>query len=299
MSNIEEFFTVKVITKFSNAEALEEELFALGALSTQVINTPSKFSIEAEDEVEILAFFPPDENLQEKISNHLLNIFDDIKIFFEFIANENWQQRFVTSCKTFKIEPCIYIVPSFEIDDFKKNHQEELFIEMDPQNAFGTGRHETTKLCLAAIYEYLHQKPKEFFVDAKGLDVGCGSGILAILMGKMGIKNILATDIDEFALKTAEENFTKNNIAAFATLVDEEYTYKTDTFDLVVANILALPLKNMAENLCSCLKKNGHLILSGLLKEQAEEIKSIYIKNNLNFLKMHSDGDWICLEFAK
>jgi ribosomal protein L11 methyltransferase len=183
-------------------------------------------------------------------------------------------------------------VPSFEIDDFKKNNQDKLFIEMDPENAFGTGHHQTTKLCLTAIFNNY----KEHFA---ALDIGTGSGILAILLAKLGLKNILATDTDADALITAKNNALKNNTQINFLTIKENYIYKQNSFDLIIANILSGILIEMVDNITNACKKDGYIILSGILNDQAQSVIDAYITKNTCLIKKSSMDEWCLLIFRK
>jgi ribosomal protein L11 methyltransferase len=214
------------------------------------------------------------------------------KINFLVLDEEDWQGNFVRSCTTFVVEPEIYIVPSFEINKFDKN--KKLYIEMDPENAFGTGQHQTTKLCLKSIHEYF--STKKDLVTA--LDVGTGSGILAILIKKLGALTVLATEVDEDALITAQKNALKNQVLIETLAVKEDHKYESSKYDLIVANILAPVLILMAENLSKSLKPHGEIILSGILLEQALKVKTAYEQCGLKFKKeLHMD-DWCALIFS-
>lgn len=251
------------------------------------------------DQILIKAYFEPDDDLETTITDSLANFLTQCgfvvgEVRFAEFVEEDWQGNFVKSCTTFVVEPGIYIVPSFEIDTFLPQSKDKLYIEMDPENAFGTGQHQTTKLCLKSIHERMHIKPV-----SHGLDVGTGSGILAILMKKLGAKEVLATEVDEDALLTAQKNANKNGVVVTTLVVDEQHRYKSDTYDLVVANILAPVLIVMADNLAGCLKMGGHLILSGILREQASAVIEAYNNQNLMLINQNDMDDWCALVFSK
>lgn len=214
-------------------------------------------------------------------------------IDFADFVEDDWQGNFVKSCTTFKVEPDIYIVPSFEIEAFHAKPQGDLFIEMDPENAFGTGQHQTTKLCLTALRNLISDQ------SPTCLDVGTGSGILAILMKKLGAKAVLATETDGDALETAARNAKKNGVELEFLWVNETHNYDTASYDVVVANILAPVLIAMATNLVGCLKPAGHLLLSGILLAQAHGVIEAYEACGLKLLRQDKMDDWCALLFFR
>ena len=141
-------------------------------------------------------------------------------------------------------------------------------INLDPGLAFGTGTHTTTALCL----EWLDANPP---LDRRVVDYGCGSGILAIAAHRLGAASVQAVDIDPQALTAARENAVRNAIAdGFEVLLPQ--ALPVTQVDLVLANILANPLIELAGELSSRVCSGGEIVLTGLLEEQAEEVMRAY-----------------------
>ncbi len=232
----------------------------------------------ADDRIVLKAYFETSEAPAD-ITEKLERFFTECgsvapHIDFAQFEEEDWQGNFVKTCTTFKVEPDIYIVPSFEIEAFRKQPLGDLYIEMDPENAFGTGQHQTTKLCLTAIRRLMKQSGDE--KSHHCLDVGTGSGILAILLKKLGATSVLATEVDEDALITAGKNADKNGVVIDLLHVTEDHVYDANRYDVVVANILAPVLIAMAANLSASLLNDGEIILSGILAEQAHGVIDAY-----------------------
>jgi ribosomal protein L11 methyltransferase len=137
-------------------------------------------------------------------------------------------------------------------------------IRLDPGLAFGTGTHPTTRMCLRWIAHHPGA------VDV--LDYGCGSGILAIGAAKHGARKVIAVDIDEAAVQSTRENAMANNVELLTGLP----ALASGTFQVVLANILATPLKVLAPLLCSHVASGGTLVLAGILERQAEELVQAY-----------------------
>jgi ribosomal protein L11 methyltransferase len=282
-------------------EVAQSALLECGAIGIEIDDGlgPEGARKYADDQILIKAYFEPSDDIEKQVTEALARFFGECgfvvgPIQFARFDEEDWQGNFVKTCTTFVVKPDIYIVPSFEIDQFLPTSKGKLYIEMDPENAFGTGQHQTTKLCLTNIHELMAKTPV-----LNGLDVGTGSGILAILMKKLHAQVVKATEVDEDALITAEKNAVKNGVDIITLQVDEHHIYEQNTFDLVVANILAPVLIDMADNLCGCLKQGGYIILSGILAEQANAVINEFTNRNLKLIKHDLMDDWCALVFLK
>lgn len=250
----------------------------------------------------VTAYFDQRTGLMHELQVLLDHFFDECgfdapELSFRQVMEEDWQQNFVNSCSTFVVKPGITIVPSFEMEAFKKTDPKGLYIEMDPENAFGTGQHQSTKLCLKLIHEVLISHDPKRLKELKGLDVGSGSGILAILMKKMGAGEVWASDIDSRALLTAQKNFEKNQVEVTPLAVDPGHSYEREGFHLVAANILAPVLMDMANTLRCCLTRDGLLLLSGILLQQSQKVIDVFTLLGLTLLRQESMDDWQALLF--
>jgi len=162
-------------------------------------------------------------------------------------------------------------------------------IVLDPGMAFGTGQHATTRLCLSAIERLCGDSSVQSM-----LDMGCGSGLLAIAAAKLGVKEVLAIDNDSMAIAATQKNAWINHVNIRCMPANRP---PTGSFDLVVANILARPLADMAPTLAACTGK--YLILSGLLTAQAEAIAMSYTKAGLQLTHMETRDEWTLLEMRR
>lgn len=200
----------------------------------------------------------------------------------------NWKRYF----KSFTVGD-FFIKPTWEeTDDAHKNMQ---MIEIDPGTAFGTGKHDTTQLCINQLVNYV--KPGD-----KVLDLGCGSGILSIVAKKLGAGQIYMTDIDEAAMVASKENFEVNNIptddvemVCGNVLEDEamQQKFEEEQYDIVVANILADVIIPIAGIVDRFLKPGGTFISSGIIYMKEEAVKeAVNCNANLELTHIEKQGDW-------
>ena len=199
----------------------------------------------------------------------------------------NWKQFF----QSFYIDD-ILIKPTWE--PLKEEDKNKFLIEIDPGISFGTGKHETTQLCIRQIRKYLKE-------GGRVLDVGCGSGILSIAALKLGAGSVVGTDVDGDCITSTHENMTVNHLAEnsgefyVGNLIDDKaFQEKIGTgYDLVVANILADIIIPMAPALYQCAKEQGVLITSGIIDFKENEVKEALKQAGFEILEVNHQGEWV------
>ncbi len=184
----------------------------------------------------------------------------------------------------------IVVVPEWL--SYQKEENEEI-VSLDSSMAFGTGEHETTRMCVELLQEYV----KEGDVV---LDVGCGSGILGISAVKLGAKRCYLSDLDPIAVKSAKHNAFKSGVSE-KVIVSEANLLDGSDFkaDLIVANITAEVLALLAPSAKNALKEGGVLLLSGIIKERLEFVKQTYASLGFLLLEERRDGEWLALAYRK
>lgn len=200
----------------------------------------------------------------------------------------NWKKYF----KSFTVDN-FFIKPTWEALD--EEHRNMEMIEIDPGTAFGTGKHDTTQLCIKQLIKYVKHGDKV-------LDLGCGSGILSIVAKKLGAADVDMTDIDPAAIQAVGENFAVNKMSmddveviAGNVLEDKQLQTKFEQkqYDIVVANILAdviIPIAGMVDRF---LKQGGIFISSGIIYMKEDEVKDAVNNNeNLELKDIVNQGDW-------
>jgi ribosomal protein L11 methyltransferase len=165
-------------------------------------------------------------------------------------------------------------------------------VVLDPGMAFGTGTHATTSLCLAAIDDFLARRP-----GASVVDVGTGSGLLAIAASKLGAGRVAANDNDPVAVAVAAENAARNG--AHLELTGDSLEAIVGSFDLVVANILANVLVDLSPSLVARTAPGGELVLAGILVPQEEEVRLPFLARGLEQLPGERRGEWSLLRFRR
>ena len=212
------------------------------------------------------------------------------------VADQDWVRLTQSQFGPIHIAERLWIVPSWHRDNpdvpaFEPEaatQEGAIHIELDPGLAFGTGSHPTTHLCLAWL-------EAELPAGATLLDYGCGSGILAIAARKLGAGPTQAVDIDAQAVQSTVFNAEVNHVELQAMLPD---ALAEGTFEVVVANILSNPLKVLAPMLAGRVAAGGHLVLSGVLERQAEEVAAAYAPWIAMSVWRARDG-WVCLHGQK
>lgn len=194
----------------------------------------------------------------------------------------------------------ILIKPTWE--DVKPEDKDKFMIEIDPGISFGTGKHETTQLCIRQLIKYIKDG------HPKVLDVGCGSGILSIVALKLGASEVVGTDLDADCMISTHENMKVNHLDEklgtfyVGNLIDDVDLQKqvgTEEYDIVVANILADVIIAMAPVIPDRLKKGGYFITSGIIDFKEDEVRDAIEKTGLKVIEINHQGEWVNITAQK
>lgn len=209
--------------------------------------------------------------------------------------DEDWVNNWKKYFKPFRLDDHIIIKPTWEVlDDQKKD---DIVVEIDPGTAFGTGSHETTKLCIHQLKKYIKE-------DTTLLDLGCGSGILSIIGIKLGVAKAVGTDIDINAISATKENceingITKEQMITYQgnLLTDQEFCSMLGTgcYDIVVANILADVIIPLCEIVTPFLKEDGLFITSGIINTKEDDVVQAMKENHLEIIEINHMKDWVSI----
>jgi ribosomal protein L11 methyltransferase len=215
----------------------------------------------------------------------------------------NWKKYF----SSFTIED-ILIKPTWE--ELKEEDKDKFLIEIDPGISFGTGKHETTQLCIRQLIKYIRGS-KEYtpeVTNPKVLDVGCGSGILSIVALKLGAREVVGTDLDADCMTSTRDNMEVNHLDAslgtfyVGNLIDDEELQQKvgrESYEIVVANILADVIIPMAPVIPSLLKKGGYFITSGIIDFKEQEVASAIQAAGMEVVEINHQGEWVNITARK
>jgi ribosomal protein L11 methyltransferase len=213
------------------------------------------------------------------------------KIKTESLPEQDWGENWKRFFKPIQVTPRFVVKPPWARFRLKRR---QVSIDITPGMAFGTGTHATTILSIRALEESLKKR------GLSVLDVGTGSGILSIISAKLGAKEVCGIDIDGVAVENARENVEKNRVSAIVRIRKGSIGGLHKKFDVVVANIDLKSLRRMRKPLLSHLKKPGFLILSGVLEQEKERVRLLYLETGfLRWIKTTQKEEWVCLTFKK
>lgn len=221
------------------------------------------------------------------------NAFGRLEYEFRNVKEEDWANNWKQYFKPFNIGQKLLIKPSWE---YCENTENRKVLEIDPASSFGTGQHNTTRLCLELL-------EKNLKTDDRVLDLGCGSGILSIGAVLLGAKEAVAVDIEENAATTALENAHKNNISdkQYTTycgniIGDENLRNKIGNgYNVICANIVADVLIGMSSIFSQFLVSKGLLIMSGVIVERQNEVIDAAKKQGFELIETHEKDGWVAI----
>ena len=242
----------------------------------------------------VKAYFSADENLEKivEITKEKIQELQDMGIDIgkgivecEKIKEEDWANNWKKYYKPSNITDRIVVKPMWEEYEPKNS---ELVIELDPGMAFGTGTHETTRMCVKALEKYVEK-------DSTVFDVGCGSGILAIAAAKLGAKLALGVDLDPVAVESAKENVGLNDLDNIEILEGNLLDVIDGKADIVVANIIAEIICILTDDVSKALNKGGLFITSGIIHERVDMVTSKLDECGFEVMEVNKDGEWNCI----
>ena len=280
-------------------EMVSDALVALDALSVSVEDadalTPSEQALFGEpgmpapkagwNRSRVVALFQTEAEAREAAALLIVqDFFEGCEVLgVQAVVEQDWVRLTQSQFDPVEITPTFWIVPSWH----EPPAEAQQVIRLDPGLAFGTGTHPTTRMCL-------RWTARQGAQGQRVLDYGCGSGILAIGAAKHGAREIDAVDIDPAAVEATRLNAAANHAQLNAGLPDRAL----GEYDLVLANILATPLKVLAPLLCSLVRAGGHLVLAGILARQADELREAYAPWVTLSVSDEEDG-WILMTAVK
>ena len=299
---------ITISTNTMGADIVSEALLRQGAVGTQIIDRadvpdPAKpngywelidpqMIEDMPEDVQVKAWFENVEALRglENILKALPGMagFDlgTLAVSRQGVQEQDWSECWKQYYKPFRAGKRLVIKPSWEGWNAQPG---DLIIELDPGMAFGTGTHETTAMCVEMIEKH--------YRGGSVLDVGTGSGILAIAAARLGAKDVLGVDIDPMAVRVARENVEKNGLSGVIDIREGDLVAGLDdvTCDFAVANILADVIALLAAPLRRRLKPGAIFVCSGILKEREDDVRRVLADNGYALFDRLQKGDWVAL----
>ena len=297
---------------FDGIEMIDNQQLSDADVAKMFIDIPPELD-ESDTRAVVNCYIEMDEDIDEKLALvkeglEELSLFmdiSDVKVSVSETEDKDWMNNWKEFFKPFRIDDTIVIKPTWEeLTDSKPG---DMVIQIDPGTAFGTGAHETTKLCILAIKKYLK-------AGDVVLDVGSGSGILSIASKMLGATMCIGTDIDENAVNVSFENAEVNNIeivddGGYDTVAgkvnfvhgnvisDDDFRTKVgkNKFDIVVANILADIIMPLSDVVREHMKPDALFISSGILATREDEVKERLLSNGFEIYDTIHMGDWVSI----
>lgn len=284
---------INTIVKEPQAEPLSDALMEVGASSVTFADAKDQPIFEPElgttpiwQHTKVIGLFDAEEDtlaILQQLQHLMPDVASDSYVI-EQLEDKDWVRAWMDQFEPMQFGERLWIVPSWS----EPPQPEAVNLMLDPGMAFGTGTHPTTSLCLTWLDQHAP-------ADLAVIDYGCGSGILALAAEKLGAASVVGTDIDPQAITASQQNAERNEASIPFHLVKD---FDSEPVDLLLANILAGPLKELAPEFKRLLKPNGQLILSGLLAVQANELITFYQNLGFELQAQNTLDEWGQLTFT-
>ena len=242
----------------------------------------------------VKAYFAEEDNIEEilgYVNEKLVELKEmgidlgEAKVEHEKMYEEDWANTWKQYYKPSKVGEKIVVKPIWEEYEQKEG---ELVVNLDPGMAFGTGTHETTRMCIQALEKYVKEESTVF-------DVGCGSGILAIAAAKLGAKLAVGVDLDQVAVESSIENVGYNNLNNIEILHGNLVEVIDGKSDIVVANILAEIICILTDDVKRVMKDGGVFITSGIIHDRVDMVCEKLEATGFEVIEKNRDGEWNCI----
>ena len=267
------------IEDYSNLEADAERIAHVDLIDEELVN-------KDRDTALIHVYISSDDNAAEAVS-YLKERLTAEKIPFEVLKttvdDQNWNENWKKYFKAFDVGNKLAVCPSWETYENTENRK---VIALDPGAAFGTGAHATTYLCLSMLEDTVTE-------ETELLDIGTGSGILAVAACLLGAKSAVGVDIDELAVDTAKQNARRNGVEAKTVFFAGDLAEKvTGKYDIICANIIADVVMRLFENVGDYMKDDGLLLVSGIIDLRAAEVERSAKEHGFRIIAAPTREEW-------
>ncbi|MDD5723715.1 MAG: 50S ribosomal protein L11 methyltransferase [Syntrophales bacterium] len=210
------------------------------------------------------------------------------------IADPDWGEQWKKYFKPLRVSDNIVIKPTWERYSPAGS---DIIVDIDPGMAFGTGQHSSTMMCIVAIEDILLKDGSR--EERTVLDVGTGTGILAICASKLGVRAVTGIDIDPKAVEIAGKNIVINGVEDRVEIMNRDITMFNGSFDMIVANLISGVLIQLNKHLISLTKAGGYIIASGITEHDAKDVEKIFCNGDITLHNTQIDKEWVCYTFRK
>ncbi len=287
---LEELDTVSAVMSMLDSGLMIEDNSDIKTIYDELLDESIINSDKTKAKVSI--FVPEEKNYNDYVAflrDRFTALSLDVTTELIGVDEEDWATAWKQYYKPLSIGEHITVVPMWEKYEAKPD---EVIVRMDPGMAFGTGTHETTRLCMTLIEKHIK-------AGDKVLDVGTGSGILAIAASKLGAASVDAYDIDPVAVRVARDNVEENGVTNVTCGESDLLAAVQGEYDLVCANIVADIIVRMAPDVAKFMKPGSKVITSGIIDFHTERVKAAMENGGLTLCDTLAENDWTALVFTK
>ncbi|MBW2630596.1 MAG: 50S ribosomal protein L11 methyltransferase [Deltaproteobacteria bacterium] len=304
----EKWIEITVLTPPELVDALSNFLEELGAdgVFQEAEHSPDESgfnNLKASAREEIKAYLPWSHNLKKQAAR-IETYIDSLSSLFprmekprfstKTIIDPDWGEQWKKYFKPLRVSNNIIIKPTWERYS-PAGH--DIVIDIDPGMAFGTGQHSSTMMCIMAIEDILLKNSEREKYDI--LDVGTGTGILAICAAKLGAHMVTGIDIDPKAVEIAGKNVVINGVEDRIEIINRDIALCRGSFDLIAANLISGALIKLHSHLISLTKPGGYIIASGITEQDAKDVEKIFCNGETVLYETRSEDEWVCYTFKK
>jgi ribosomal protein L11 methyltransferase len=300
---------VTIITSSEAVEAVSEMLNNTGVSGVSILDPADMIYrrdhttdwdyfdetiINTDNEVVVKGYYKKDEKFDENFEKITIGVnklpeFGLDKglgsVTWNNVKEEDWENNWKKYYKPTKVGEKIVIKPIWE--DYKKNY-DEIIVELDPGMAFGTGTHETTRMCIKALERHVK-------ADSTIFDIGTGSGILSITAAKLGAEKVIGVDLDPVAVESAKQNVSYNDVNNIEILYGDLMEVVKGKASIVIANIMADIIMFLTEGVKPFIVEGGYFISSGIILSKKDEVLNKLTSCGFAIEEINIEGEWVCI----
>ncbi len=301
----EKWIEITILTPPEMTEAISNFLEEMGTGGVfQDIPIEDSFNARATSSEEtIKSYLPWNRNVKKEVDiisgylDSLSSLFPRLKkpvLSTNTIVDPDWGEQWKKYFKPLRMSYNIVIKPTWERYTPSGS---DIVVDIDPGMAFGTGQHPSTRMCILAIEDLILKDASR--EEKTVLDIGTGTGILAICSAKLGARAVTGIDNDPLAVEIASKNIVINGVEDRVNIIEGDIALCTGGFDLIVANLISGMLIEFHRHLISLMNPGGYLIASGITEQDAKEIEETFLRGGAEIYHAETEKEWVCYTFHK